>query len=104
VLEKIAAMPEVYRKMGERLHALIKSVSPNLMPRLWYGMPAYSLNDKVICFFRGAEKERYITLGFNPDAKLDDSNMWPIAFAVIELSDQEEIRIKEIVKKAVGDN
>ncbi len=104
VLEAITAMEEPYRAMGERIHAIIKANAPALSPRLWYGMPAYSKNDKVICFFRSGQKfkERYMTLGFNDDAKLDEGNMWPIAFALTELTLAEETRIAALVKKAVS--
>ncbi len=104
VLAAIAAMPEPYRAMGERLHAIIKASAPALSPRLWYGMPAYAKDGKVVCFFRGGEKfkERYMTLGFNDEANLDEGNMWPIAFALKELTAAEEARIGALVKKAVS--
>jgi uncharacterized protein YdhG (YjbR/CyaY superfamily) len=105
VLAAIAAMPEPYRVMGERLHAIIKASAPTLSPRLWYGMPAYANKDgKVICFFRGGEKfkERYMTLGFNNEAHLDEGHLWPIAFALMELTAAEEARIGALVKKAVS--
>jgi len=104
VLAAIAAMPEPYSAMGERLHAIIKSNAPSLMPRLWYGMPAYAKDGKVVCFFRGADKfkERYMTLGFNNTAKLDEGAMWPIAFALLEMTPAEEAKIGALVKKAVG--
>ena len=97
-------MPEPSRAMGKRLHAIIKSSAPALSPKLWYGMPAYAKNGKVVCFFRGAEKfkERYMTLGFNDLAHLDEGNMWPIAFALKELTTAEETRIAGLVKKAVS--
>ena len=84
VLAKIAAMPGPYRAMGERLHALIKDSAPALSPRLWYGMPAYARDGRVVCFFRGAVHERYMTIGFNEEANLDDGAMWPVAFALTE--------------------
>ena len=104
VLVLIAAMPEPSRTMGERLHAIIKASAPVLLPKTWYGMPAYAKDGKVICFFRGAEKfkERYMTLGFNQDAKLDDGHMWPIAFALTELTTTEEAKIGALVRKAVS--
>ena len=104
VLAAIAAMPGPYRAMGERLHAIIKANAPALSPRLWYGMPAYAKDGKVVCFFRSAEKfkERYMTLGFNDVANLDEGNMWPIAFALKELTSAEEARIGTLVKKAVS--
>jgi uncharacterized protein YdhG (YjbR/CyaY superfamily) len=104
VLEKIAAMPEPDRSMAERIHAIIKANGPALSPRLWYGMPAYAKDGKVVCFFRDTQKfkERYMTLGFNEVANLDEGNMWPIAFALKELTDIEEARIATLVKKAVS--
>lgn len=105
VLAVIAAMPEPYRAMGKRLHAIIKASAPALSPKLWYGMPAYANKDgKVICFFRGGDKfkERYITLGFNQEANLDEDHMWPIAFALTELTAAEEARIGALVKKAIS--
>lgn len=100
----IAAMPEPYRAIGERLHELIKASAPVLSPRLWYGMPAYAKDGKVICFFRGGDKfkERYMTIGFNDDANLDEGRLWPIAFALTELTEAEEAQISALVKKAVG--
>jgi hypothetical protein len=105
VLAAIAAMEEPYRAMGERLHAIIKASAPALSPRLWYGMPAYANKDgKVVCFFRSGQKfkERYMTLGFNDVANLDEGTMWPIAFALKELTAAEEARISALVKKAVN--
>ena len=103
VLEKIAEMPEPDRSMSERIHATIKASAPVLTPRLWYGMPAYSEDGKVVCFFRDTQKfkERYMTLGFNQKAKLDEGHMWPIAFAIKKLTAAEEAKIAELVKKAV---
>jgi uncharacterized protein YdhG (YjbR/CyaY superfamily) len=104
VLEKIASMPEPDRTISERLHVIIKASAPVLSPRLWYGMPAYAKDGKVICFFRDTQKfkERYMTLGFNQEAKLDESHMWPIAFALKKLTETEEAKIAELVKKAVS--
>src|SRR5262245_27716517 len=104
VLAAIAAMPAPYRATGERLHAIIKASAPVLSPRLWYGMPAYAKDGKVVCFFRGADKfkERYMTLGFNDEANLDEGRLWPIAFALTELTAAEEARIGALVKKAVS--
>ena len=104
VLAAIAAMEEPYRAMGERLHAVIRARAPALSPRLWYGMPAYAKDGKVVCFFRSGQKfkERYMTLGFNDVANLDEGKMWPIAFALKELTDAEEARIGSLVKKAVS--
>ena len=104
VLAKIAEMPEPDRAMGKRLHAIIKASAPALSPRLWYGMPAYAKDGKIICFFRGADKfkERYMTLGFNDGANLDEGHLWPVAFALKELTAAEEARIGALVKKAVS--
>jgi hypothetical protein len=104
VLAKIAAMPEPYRTMGERLHAIIKASAPALSPKVWYGMPGYAKDGTVICFFRGGQmfKERYMTLGFNNKANLDEGAMWPIAFALKELTADEEAWIAALVKKAVS--
>lgn len=105
VLAKIAAMPEPDRSTSERLHAIIKASAPGLSPKTWYGMPAYANKDgKVVCFFRGSNtfKERYITLGFNQEAKLDDGAMWPIVFALTELTAETETRIATLVRTAVG--
>lgn len=104
VLANIAEMPEPDRNMGERLHRIIKASAPDLTPRLWYGMPAYSKDGKVICFFQNAQKfkTRYSTLGFNDNANLDEGNMWPTAFALKELGANDEARIVELVKRAVS--
>ena len=104
VLAAIAAMPEPDRAIGEQLHAIIKASAPALSPKLWYGMPAYAKDGKVICFFRSGQKfkERYMTLGFNSEAKLDEGHMWPITFALKELTAAEEAMIGALVKKAVS--
>ena len=104
VLAAIAAMPEPYRSTGGRLHKLITGSAPGLAPRTWYGMPAYYKDGKNICFFRGGDKfkERYMTLGFNQDAHLDEGNLWPIAYALTDLTAAEEEKISELVKKAVS--
>ena len=105
LLEKIAEMAEVDRAMAERLHAIIMSSAPGLSPKTWYGMPAYANKDgKVVCFFRdaGKFKERYATFGFNPEANLDEGHMWPVTFALKELTAAEEARIGALVKKAVS--
>jgi hypothetical protein len=104
VLAKIAEMPERDRTMGERLHAIIKASAPALSPRLWYGMPAYAKDGKVVCFFQSAEKfkTRYATFGFMQEANLDEGAMWPTAFALKELTAAEEARIGALVKKAVS--
>ncbi|NLG99441.1 MAG: DUF1801 domain-containing protein [Chloroflexi bacterium] len=104
VLEKIAELPEPDRSMAERIHAIVKANAPELMPRTWYGMPAYTRDGKVVCFFQAAAKfdARYATLGFNDSANLDDGAMWPTAFALKELTPAEEAKIAELVKKAVS--
>jgi len=104
VLAKIAAMPEPDRAMAERLHALIKASAPALSPKLWYGMPAYARDGKIVCFFQSAAKfkTRYATLGFNQEANLDEGALWPVAFALKELTDDDEARIAALVKKAVS--
>jgi uncharacterized protein YdhG (YjbR/CyaY superfamily) len=104
VLAKIAGMPEPDRSMGRRLHAIIKASAPALVPRLWYGMPAYAKDGKVICHFQDARKfkTRYATLGFSDKANLDDGVMWPVAFALKEMTAAEESRISALVKKAVS--
>ncbi len=104
VLSKIEKMPEPDRTLAKRIHAIITSAAPDLSPRTWYGMPAYSKGDKVICFFQNASKfkARYSTLGFSDKANLDDGEMWPTSFAVKKLTPAEEKRIVELVKRAVG--
>jgi hypothetical protein len=104
VLADIAAMPGPDRAIGERLHAIIKANAPALSPRLWYGMPAYAKDGKVVCFFQSAQrfKTRYATFGFMHEAKLDEGTMWPTAFALKELTAAEEARIGALVKKAVS--
>lgn len=104
VLAKYEEMLEPDRSMGKRLHALILESVPELMPKTWYGMPAYAKDDKAICFFQSAQKfkTRYCTLGFNDTARLDDGKMWPVAFALTALSVAEEERIIALVKKAAG--
>jgi uncharacterized protein YdhG (YjbR/CyaY superfamily) len=104
-LASIAAMSEADRVLAERLHALVKEAAPALSPKTWYGMPAYANQDgKVICFFTPAEKfkERYATFGFQPQAKLDEGNMWPTSWALTKLTPAEEARIAALVKKAVS--
>ena len=102
LLAKIAAMSEPDRSMAKRIHALIKTSAPELSSRTWYGMPAYAKDDKVVCFFKPAEKfkARYATFGFSDKANLDDGFMWPTEFAVKELTAAEETRITALVKKA----
>jgi uncharacterized protein YdhG (YjbR/CyaY superfamily) len=104
VLAKIAEMPESERALAERLHAIITASAPTLVPRTWYGMPAYAKEGKVVCFFQNAAKfnTRYATLGFNDEANLDEGTMWPTSFALTELTAAEEARIAALVKKAVS--
>jgi len=104
VLARIAEMREPDRTMAKRLHAIIRESAPGLTPRLWYGMPAYAKDDKVVCFFQAAAKfkTRYATFGFSDKANLDEGNMWPAAFALKGLTPAEEARIVALVKKAVG--
>ncbi len=104
VLAKIGAMPEPYRAMGERLHAIIRANGPTLSPKTWYGMPGYALEGAVVCFFRSGHGpgERYLTFGFNPSAKLDDGAFWPIAYALTALNDADAERIGALVRRAVG--
>ncbi len=105
LLAAIKAMPAPDRAISERLHALIKAAAPHLSPKTWYGMPAYANKDgKVVCFFRGASKfkERYLTLGFNEQATLDEGNFWPIAFALTKLTPTEEKQITALVKQATS--
>jgi hypothetical protein len=104
VLAKIAEMPEPDRAMAERVHALVKAAGPSLVPRTWYGMPAYALDGKVVCFFQSAAKfkARYATLGFSDTARLDDGAMWPTSFALRKLTPAEEKRIRALVKHAVS--
>ena len=100
----IAAMPAPYSALGARLHAIITASAPALAPKTWYGMPAYANTDgKVVCFFRGGDKfkERYMTLGFNDVATLDEGVFWPIAYALTELNAAEEAKIAMLVTKAV---
>jgi uncharacterized protein YdhG (YjbR/CyaY superfamily) len=98
----LAAMSPRDRAIGKRLHAIVREVAPDLTPKTWYGMPAYARDGKVVCFFRdaGKFKERYAMLGFNDSAKLDQGAMWPIAFALKELTAAEERKVRALVKKA----
>jgi hypothetical protein len=104
VLAKIAELPGPDRALGKRLHAIIKASAPALSPRLWYGMPAYAKDGKVVCHFQSAQKfkTRYATLGFSDAAHLDEGAMWPVAFALTELTAAGEARISALVKKAVS--
>ena len=105
LLAAVAAMKDpTDRSMGKRIHELVTAAAPSLMPKTWYGMPAYADADgKVICFFQAASKfgVRYATFGFQPDAKLDDGNMWAASFALIKLTSAEEAKISALVKKSV---
>jgi uncharacterized protein YdhG (YjbR/CyaY superfamily) len=104
VLAKIAEMPRPDRVMAERLHAIVKASAPALSPKTWYGMPAYAKDGKVVCFFQAADKfkSRYATFGFDVAANLDEGTMWPVAFALTELTAADEARIAALVKKAVS--
>ena len=106
VLAKIAAMEGPYRPIGERLHAIIKASAPVLSSKLWYGMPAYARDGKVVCFFREQQKfkERYMTLGFNDVANLDEGALWPIAFALKELTAAEEARIAPLLEAGAANH
>jgi uncharacterized protein YdhG (YjbR/CyaY superfamily) len=104
LLAAIAKLGEPDRTMAERIHAIVTAAAPDLWPRTWYGMPAYAMDDKIICHFQPAAKfkMRYATLGFSDKAKLDDGNMWPNAFALAQLTPDVEARIAALVKQAVG--
>ncbi|MGI8572051.1 MAG: iron chaperone [Solirubrobacteraceae bacterium] len=104
VLAKIAAMQKPDRVMAERIHSIVKATAPDLVPRTWYGMPAYAKDDKVVCFFRDAQKfkTRYATFGFSDKANLDEGAMWPTDFALKEMTAEVEKRIGALVKRAVS--
>lgn len=104
VLAKIAEMDDSDRIMAERVHAVVTAAAPALAPKLWYGMPAYALDGKVVCFFQSAAKfkARYATLGFSDQAKLDEGTMWAAGFALTEVTAEVEERIAELVKRALG--
>ncbi len=104
VLAKIAEMGEPDRTMARRVHAIVKATRPDLIPRTWYGMPAYAKDDKVVCFFQSGQKfkTRYSTLGFQQKANLDEGKMWPVAFALKGLTAVEEARIVALLKQAVS--
>ena len=104
LFEKIAEMEGADRAMAEKLHDIITTSAPDLLPKTWYGMPAYAKNGKVVCFFQSAEKfkARYATFGFNDTANLDEGAMWPTSFALKELTAAEEAKISALVKKAVS--
>jgi uncharacterized protein YdhG (YjbR/CyaY superfamily) len=104
VVAAIAKMAAPDREIAERIHAIVRKVAPELTPRTWYGMPAYSKDDKVVCFFRdaGKFKDRYSTFGFNDKANLDAGSMWPTAYAVTKLTKADEKKIGDLVKQAVS--
>jgi uncharacterized protein YdhG (YjbR/CyaY superfamily) len=104
VLDALKKMTPSDRALGERIHAIVKEAAPDLMPKTWYGMPAYARDGKVVCFFRDAAKfkERYAMLGFNDSASLDQGSMWPVAFALTKLTAADEAKIRALVKKAVS--
>jgi uncharacterized protein YdhG (YjbR/CyaY superfamily) len=97
-------MPDSDRKLAEKIHAIVTENAPDLVPKTWYGMPAYTKNGKVVCFFQSSDKfkARYATLGFDESANLDDGNMWPTAYALTKLTAADEKRIVELLKKAVS--
>jgi len=100
----LESMPPADRALGERLHALVKESAPELVPKTWYGMPAYAKDGKVVCFFQSAAKftSRYATFGFNDSATLDQGTMWPVSFALKELTSADEKKLRALVKKAVS--
>lgn len=102
VLDRIAKMPEPDRSMAKRIHGIVTETAPELMPKTWYGMPAYAKDGKVLCFFQDAKKfeARYASLGFSDTANLDEGNMWPTSFALTKLTSAEEAKISALVKKA----
>ena len=104
VLAAIAAMPEPERAMAKRLHEIIKASAPVLSPKTWYGMPAYARDGKVVCFYQSAQKfnTRYASLGFSDAANLDEGALWPVAFALKELTAAAEAKITALVKQAVS--
>ena len=104
ILAKIAEMPESDRVMAERIHAIVKETVPELTPRTWYGMPAYSKDGKLVCFFQAAAKfkARYATFGFEENAKIDEGSMWPTSWALTKLTSADAAKIGALVKKAVG--
>ncbi|MFF0015656.1 iron chaperone [Streptomyces sp. NPDC005374] len=104
VVAKIAEMQDGDRVMAERIHTVVKASAPGLAPKLWYGMPAYARDGKVVCFFQSAQKfgARYATFGFNDKAELDEGTMWPTAFALTRLTAADEVRIGDLVKRAAG--
>ena len=105
-LAAIAKMPAPYRAMGERIHKIITTSAPTLMPKTWYGLPAYAMDNKIICYMRMNPKppynDRYMNFGFNESAKLDEGNVWSTVFAFVKLTSKEETMIAELVKKAIN--
>ena len=104
LLAKVAEMPKADRALAERIHAIVTAGAPDLMPKTWYGMPAYARDGKVVCFFQAADKfkARYATFGFSDEANLDDGAMWPTSFALKKLTAADEKKIAALVKKAVS--
>ena len=104
LLEKIAAMSAVDRALAEQVHALVTATAPELAPKTWYGMPAYARDGRIVCHFQPAEKfkSRYATVGFSDEARLDDGSMWPVAYALTELTTAAKASIAALVKKAIG--
>jgi uncharacterized protein YdhG (YjbR/CyaY superfamily) len=104
LLAKIAEMPDSDRAMAERIHAIVKANAPHLMPKTWYGMPAYAKDGKIVCFFQSADKfkSRYATFGFDAAANLDEGTMWPTSFALTKLTAADEEKISELVKRAAS--
>jgi hypothetical protein len=104
VLAAIAALPEPDRTLAETVHRIVTGTAPDLVPRLWYGMPGYAKDGKVVCFFQSAAKfkTRYATFGFQDEARLDDGRMWPVAFALTEVTPAEEERLADLIRRAVG--
>ncbi|MFJ8014112.1 iron chaperone [Streptomyces sp. NPDC096339] len=104
VVAKIAEMQDSDRVMAERVHAMVKTVAPGLAPKLWYGMPSYALNGKIVCYFQSAEKfkARYATLGFSDQANLDEGTMWPTCYALAEITPATEAAIAALVKQSAS--
>ena len=103
-LDAIAEMPDADRAIAERFHAIVTRAAPHLLPKTWYGMPAYAEGKDVVCFFQGAAKfeTRYATIGFNDTAQLDDGDMWPVSFAIVDWTEEVEARVDELIRKAIA--